>query len=261
MIAGAEGLAFLTVVKAGVVLSGHVGSGLVVGRTADGKWSAPSAIMSVGSGWGLQVGGEVVDSLVVIRSRDALEALTSSAQLSLSGSASATAGTAGRQATRSGVVNERDAAALAPVSRLRVFSRTRGLFAGVALETGLLISRPDLNLRFYGCDVSARSLLGGSHPRPRAAQALYAALDDAAAEHLGVHLRAACDTAQGLARQPAHAPAAAEAPAGAESAGGGSGGGSKGYEANPFGNAALPSLPGYGAAGEDDPFADNDLVV
>ena len=52
---GAKGLAILTVAKAGVVLSYKVGTGLVIARRSDGSWSAPSAISSIGLGWGAQV--------------------------------------------------------------------------------------------------------------------------------------------------------------------------------------------------------------
>ena len=53
---GARGLAILTVAKVGAVLTYKLGTGLVVSRRSDGSWSAPSAILSVGLGWGAQVG-------------------------------------------------------------------------------------------------------------------------------------------------------------------------------------------------------------
>jgi len=53
---GAKGLAILTVVKAGALLTYKLGTGLVVSQRPDESWSAPSAILSVGLGWGAQVG-------------------------------------------------------------------------------------------------------------------------------------------------------------------------------------------------------------
>ena len=53
---GAKGLAILTVAKVGAVIAYKMGTGLVVARRMDGTWSAPSAIASVGLGWGAQVG-------------------------------------------------------------------------------------------------------------------------------------------------------------------------------------------------------------
>lgn len=51
----AKGLAILTVAKAGALVSYKLGTGLVVSRRSDGSWSAPSAIFSLGLGWGAQV--------------------------------------------------------------------------------------------------------------------------------------------------------------------------------------------------------------
>lgn len=55
VLSGASGLAILTVVKAGAILTYKLGTGLVVARNTDGSWSAPSAIVSGGFGWGAQV--------------------------------------------------------------------------------------------------------------------------------------------------------------------------------------------------------------
>lgn len=52
---GAHGLAILTVVKVGVMVTYNIGTGLVVARREDGSWSPPSAISSFGVGWGAQV--------------------------------------------------------------------------------------------------------------------------------------------------------------------------------------------------------------
>lgn len=63
---GAKGLAILTVIKAGALLTYKVGSGLVVSRRVDGSWSAPSAILSVGLGWGAQVSIKLLAVLFVV---------------------------------------------------------------------------------------------------------------------------------------------------------------------------------------------------
>jgi len=51
----AKGLAIITVVKVGVVVTYNIGTGLVVARREDGSWSAPSAVSTFGVGWGAQV--------------------------------------------------------------------------------------------------------------------------------------------------------------------------------------------------------------
>jgi len=60
----AKGLAILTVAKAGALVSYKLGTGLVVSRRSDGSWSAPSAIFSLGLGWGAQVRRLYMISLV-----------------------------------------------------------------------------------------------------------------------------------------------------------------------------------------------------
>lgn len=60
VLSGAKGLAILTVAKCGVLLSYKIGTGLVIARRSDGSWSAPSAILSAGLGWGAQVGSYIL---------------------------------------------------------------------------------------------------------------------------------------------------------------------------------------------------------
>lgn len=60
----AKGLAIITVVKVGAVMTYNVGTGLVVARREDGSWSPPSAISSFGMGWGPQVSVYSLKTLV-----------------------------------------------------------------------------------------------------------------------------------------------------------------------------------------------------
>ena len=100
LIASAWGLAFVTTMQAGFFFSARMGSGLVIARTPDGGWSAPSAVCTAGAGWGLQIGGEVTDMLVVLNSQDAVDAFASTAQLSLGTELSLALGPMGRSAER-----------------------------------------------------------------------------------------------------------------------------------------------------------------
>ena len=96
LIAGAHGLAFITTMQAGFF--GARASGLVVARTPDGGWSAPSAVRMGGAGWGFQIGGEVTDMLIVLNSEEAVAAFASKAQLSLGTELSIAVGPMGRSA-------------------------------------------------------------------------------------------------------------------------------------------------------------------
>ena len=68
------GLAMFSVLKAGFVFSGKAGSGLVIARLPDGSWSAPSCIATGGVGWGLQIGADITDFVIVLNSEEAVRA-------------------------------------------------------------------------------------------------------------------------------------------------------------------------------------------
>ena len=53
----------------GCIVTGRLGTGLVVAKLPDGSWSAPSAIATAGIGWGAQIGGEVTDFVIILNTR------------------------------------------------------------------------------------------------------------------------------------------------------------------------------------------------
>lgn len=83
------------VLKAGFVFSGKAGSGLVIARLPDGSWSAPSCIGTAGVGWGLQIGADVTDFVVVLNSEDAVKAFSMGGNVTIGGNISASAGPIG----------------------------------------------------------------------------------------------------------------------------------------------------------------------
>jgi lipid-binding SYLF domain-containing protein len=76
VIARAQGLAIFTTVRAGFHVSGASGSGVLIARLPDGSWSPPSGIQVHSLGAGLVVGLDIYDCVVVINTREALEAFT-----------------------------------------------------------------------------------------------------------------------------------------------------------------------------------------
>ncbi|XP_074269255.1 uncharacterized protein LOC141592470 [Silene latifolia] len=170
---GAKGLAILTVAKMGAVLAYKMGTGLVVARRMDGTWSAPSAIASVGLGWGAQIGGELTDFIIVLHNYKAVKTFCSRVHFSLGAGCSAAAGPVGR-------VLEADLRAGDRGSGLCYsYSCSKGAFVGVSLEGNVVTTRIDTNLRFYGDPyLTAADILLGSVDRPRAAEPLYGALQD-----------------------------------------------------------------------------------
>ncbi|KAK6944686.1 Ysc84 actin-binding domain [Dillenia turbinata] len=170
---GARGLAILTVAKAGALVSYKLGTGLVIARHSDGSWSAPSAIVSVGLGWGAQIGGELMDFVIVLHDSKAVKTFCSRMHFSLGAGCSAAAGPVGR-------VLEADLRAGDKGSGMcYTYSCSKGAFVGVSLEGNIVATRMDTNLRFYGDPyLTTVDILLGTVDRPKAAEPLYAALED-----------------------------------------------------------------------------------
>ncbi|CAK9155180.1 unnamed protein product [Ilex paraguariensis] len=169
----ARGLAVLTVAKAGALITYKLGTGLVVARRSDGSWSAPSAILSVGLGWGPQIGGELMDFIIVLHDSKAVKTFCSRVHFSLGAGCSAAAGPIGR-------VLEADVRAGDRGSGMcYTYSCSKGAFVGVSLEGNIVATRMDTNLCFYGDPyLTTADILLGTVDRPKAAESLYAALDD-----------------------------------------------------------------------------------
>ncbi|XP_010541680.1 PREDICTED: uncharacterized protein LOC104815071 [Tarenaya hassleriana] len=169
----AKGLAILTVAKVGALVSYKLGTGLVISRRSDGSWSAPSAILSVGLGCGAQIGGELMDFIIVLHDLKAIKTFCSRLHFSLGAGCSAAAGPIGR-------VLEADLRAGDRGSGIcYTYSRSKGAFVGVSLEGNIVATRRDTNVKFYGDPyLKTTDILLGMMDRPRAAEPLYAALDD-----------------------------------------------------------------------------------
>jgi len=171
ILANAKGLAVITVLKAGFVGSGRVGSGIIVARLADGSWSAPSAIALAGGGFGGQIGFELTDFVFILNDAAAVRTFSQAASLTLGGNVSIAAGPVGRNAEAAG------AASLKGVAGIFSYSKTKGLFAGVSLEGSALIERRDANEKLYSGRVTARQLLEGAVRPPPAADPLMRVLN------------------------------------------------------------------------------------
>lgn len=155
-----QGLAILTVIKAGFLGSARFGSGLVVARLPDGSWSAPSAIATGGAGFGGQIGFELTDFVFILNDAAAVKTFSQAGSLTLGGNVSLAAGPVGRNAEAAG------AASLKGVAGIFSYSKTKGLFAGVSLEGSAIIERKDANTKLYGRPIAARELLSGSERAP-----------------------------------------------------------------------------------------------
>jgi lipid-binding SYLF domain-containing protein len=170
----AKGLAVITQFKAGFVGSARFGSGLIVARLPDGTWSAPSAIATVGGGFGGQIGFELTDFVFILNDASAVRTFSQAGSVTLGGNVSIAAGPVGRNAEAAG------AASLKGVAGIFAYSKTKGLFAGISLEGSVLVERKDANEKMYNRRVSASQLLNGSIPAPMEADALMRVLNSRA---------------------------------------------------------------------------------
>ena len=140
---------FPQVIKAAFGFGGRGGRGVVVCRNANG-WSAPAFLNIGGASFGLQIGAEATDYVMLFMTPESARSLLES-NVKLGGNVSAAAGPIGREA---GAATD-----LKLNAQLLTYSRSKGLFAGAALE-GAVIETSNGDMKdVYGPDASARSVL------------------------------------------------------------------------------------------------------
>ncbi len=147
--------------KGGFVFGAAYGKGVISCRTnnGDGPWSAPSMLQLEGGSFGLQIGAQAVDLVLVVMNLGGLDSLLDS-KFTLGGDASVAAGPVGRTSSA-----ETDAWMTA---KILAYSRSRGLFGGLTLKGNTLRPDKDANQVLYGKEVSARDILlhqSGDVPR------------------------------------------------------------------------------------------------
>jgi lipid-binding SYLF domain-containing protein len=158
--------------KGGFVFGAEYGKGVATCRTAYG-WSAPAPFKVVGGSWGLQIGGEAVDLVMLVMNKNGMEKLLSS-KFKLGADASVAAGPVGRHAE-----GETDWKLRAEVL---TYSRARGVFAGVTLNGAVIEQDGDATRAFYGSEPSFRSILQGQVAAPSGSQPFLADMKHFAAK-------------------------------------------------------------------------------
>jgi lipid-binding SYLF domain-containing protein len=142
-----------SVVKAAFIVGASYGRGVMTcrgGKTFHGSWSAPTMMALECGSFGLQLGGQATDFVLLLMTpRSAQNILVS--KVKIGGDASAAAGPVGRNASA-----ETDATLRAEILS---YSRARGLFAGVSLSGSTLRADNDANKRLYGKDVTAQQIV------------------------------------------------------------------------------------------------------
>ena len=146
----ANGIAiFPNTVKGGFIVGGMRGRGVLSGRGAGG-WSAPAFLTLTGGSFGLQIGGQAADIILVISGDRGLENLVSN-QFKIGADAALAAGPVGRDAQAATDIQLR--------AQILSYSRARGLFAGVTINGSTIRQDVDANTRFYGERLTTRQIV------------------------------------------------------------------------------------------------------
>jgi len=161
-----------SVLKAAFIVGASYGRGVMTCRSGanfEGPWGAPTMMALEGGSFGLQIGGEATDFVLLLMSdRSAKGILTS--KVKLGADASAAAGPVGRTASA-----ETDATMRAEILS---YSRARGAFAGVSLDGSTLRPDNDANKKLYGKEINAEAIvLKGAVKPPPSARTLLHTLD------------------------------------------------------------------------------------
>jgi lipid-binding SYLF domain-containing protein len=160
--------------KVAFVVGGEYGSGVMSCRTAGG-WSSPVFMQLAKGSWGLQIGAEQVDLVLLVMNKRGVDKLLED-KIALGGDAAVAAGPLGRSAS---------AATDAQMSaEMLAYSRAQGVFAGIDLSGGVLRPDKEADARVYGANVKAAEVVGGaSHVNaPAEAEPFTAALKADAAQ-------------------------------------------------------------------------------
>ncbi len=168
-----------SVLKFAIGFGGSYGRGVMTCRTGQhftGPWSAPSMIALEGGSFGLQLGGDATDFVLLVMNQRGAESIMSS-KVKLGAEAAAAAGPKGRDASAA-----TDAAMRAEIL---TYSRSRGLFAGISLEGSTLRPDGDANQHLYGRKIKAQEIIReGKAAAPAPAKDLIALLNQKSPKNL-----------------------------------------------------------------------------
>jgi lipid-binding SYLF domain-containing protein len=156
-------------IKGGFVFGAKHGRGIASCRTSSG-WSAPAFVSVGGGSWGLQIGVEGVDLVMLIMNDQGTQHLLSS-KFKISGEGSAAAGPVGRHASvgTDWKLN----------TEMLTYSRAKGVFAGLTLEGALVQQDDDSTRAIYGKKIPFSRVLSGKTATPVVAEEFMKAVSDA----------------------------------------------------------------------------------
>lgn len=164
LLGNAQAIAIIpNVIKAGVIIAGRFGRGVMLVRSENGQWGHPIFITIGGGSLGFQVGAQSTDVVLVFKNKRGTEKIFRG-KMTLGADAAVAAGPIGRRVEAS-----TDKAFRASILS---YSRSRGLFAGVYLEGSVLSVDDEWNREFYGRPAPAKELISGKGSLPATAAKL-----------------------------------------------------------------------------------------
>jgi lipid-binding SYLF domain-containing protein len=167
-----------SVVKAAFIVGASYGRGAMIcrkGQDFRGTWGAPTMMALEGGSFGLQIGGEATDFVLLVMNESGARGILAG-KVKLGGDAAAAAGPVGRDASAETDVTMR--------SEILSYSRARGVFAGVSLEGSTIRPDNDANKQIYGQKLPARDIVLSGHVHvPSAARQLISTLDTKTPRH------------------------------------------------------------------------------
>jgi lipid-binding SYLF domain-containing protein len=167
---GAKCVAVLpSMLKGGFILGAQHGRGVATCRLPDGSWSAPAFFVISGGSWGLQIGVEDVQLVMMVMTDEGMRHLMSD-KFQIGASASASAGPVGRHAS-AGTDWKID-------TDILTYSRSKGLFAGIDLQGSVIEQDKDSTIAMYGHDATTARVLDGHIHTPRSADPFVAIVRD-----------------------------------------------------------------------------------
>ena len=142
---------FPSTIRGGFIFGGHRGRGIISARDfRTGEWSLPAFLTITGASFGLQIGGQATDIMLLIMNRRGLDRFLGN-QFKIGADASVAAGPVGRSAAA--------ATDLLLTAEILSYSRSRGLFAGVSLEGSTVRADRDANERYYDYPYETRDII------------------------------------------------------------------------------------------------------
>ncbi len=168
-----------SVVKVAFIFSGNYGRGAMTCRSGEhftGPWGAPAMMRLEGGGFGLQLGGEATDFVLLVMNPRGAESILKS-KVKLGADAAAAAGPKGRDATAATDATLR--------AEILTYSRSRGLFAGISLEGSTMRQDSGANQKVYGREIDAQDIVRkGAVPVPASGQQLVSLLNQKSPKNL-----------------------------------------------------------------------------